>query len=329
MLEQVPPGSGSVKQVAMQKIQMSQLLSLMLALAALTSCMPQLYKDIHKRDVAAVRATVTAGADVNQYHNRNPPHPFAYDWCAVPLGYALLWKGKKYPPRCGSAGTDALIEACIIERFEIEMEIALILLENGADPNMRGRPHCSGTPERIPGVQMALLLQRLNKSDRQIRNEVMPSARELLRAMLKNGGNPKGSTIRDGIPLRLAAQLHDVQMVRMLLEAGAPPDLAMSAAKEEVLVLLVEHGGVMPAKQAGLLDLFMAMAEANKDVVISENTYLCKAECSSWSLTNKVLASATITTTSSTPTTAFRQKFGFPKWKCSGGGAANVHCDRQ
>ncbi len=213
---------------------------------------------VHGGSLEVVRALVEAGADVNR----------------APVGYrAWTWTGSLLPEAIrpvaeAAARSETPLTLALREGHEA---IALYLLEQGADPRLPNGQ--AETPlELAAGGGLTRALERLLALgldpdgerlrplpfDRVPGNEGLRRDSPLLRAalqgrveaarlLLEAGADPDLPGLAGRTPLLAAAARGDAAMVRLLLEAGADPEQA-GARGERPLHLAAAHGHLEVAR---------------------------------------------------------------------------------
>ena len=165
------------------------------------------------------------------------------------------------PTRCGReptlSGTTALVYAII----NVHFDLAAMLLEKGADPNIADT---SGMAALYAAVEMNTL-QWVQSRPAPILRDTLDGA-AIVKRLLARGADPNaklkaaplkisfdpGATLnfgRGATPLMRAAKTNDVEVMRLLLDAGADPSITL---QDGTTVLMIAAGqGLGPPRGDG------------------------------------------------------------------------------
>src|SRR3954470_4650850 len=222
-----------------------------------------------QNNAGAVRALVAAGADKNE---RSKLLSFPeFKWETSGMVVTVLprggWTPLMYAARDGAAaaiaaladakadlnatdpdGTTALMYAITNAHFDT----AAVLIEKGADPNVADS---TGTAALYSAVDMHTMGPMLSRPSPKLVDKLDPA--DIARMLIAKGANvnarlkrpiigrhhtPTGdASLGEGTtPLARAAKSNDLQLMHMLLDAGADPKLTL---KDRSTVLMIAAGG--------------------------------------------------------------------------------------
>src|SRR3954465_13070630 len=222
-----------------------------------------------QNNAAAVRALVSLGADTNE---RSKLLSFPeFKWETSGMVVTVLprggWTPLMYAARDGAAdavaaladaktdlnasdpdGTTALMYAIINAHFDT----AAVLIEKGADPNVADS---TGTTALYSAVDMHTMGPMLSRPSPKLVDKL--DSADIVRMLLAKGANvnarlkrpiigrhhtPAGdASLGEGTtPLARAAKSNDLQLMHLLLDAGADPKLTL---KDRTTVLMIASAG--------------------------------------------------------------------------------------
>jgi ankyrin repeat protein len=264
-----------------------------------------------RNNAAAVRLLVEAGADINARTGRAVPAPRQTQGAAAAQALVTNFEGGRsmfnsspatgftaylFAVRSGSIDTvkvlldagvnvnDTLSDgssALIVATANAHWELASLLLDRGADPNLAGagwsalhqavrirRPNIGfGTPGPIPTgtvdsieVIKKMIARGANVNARMSRNGMKDGQRNRL--------NRLGAT-----PFLLAAKNTDVEVMRLLVAAGADPSTPTADGTTPLMVAAGvaiwnpgEDGGSLPGQEPEVLEAVKMCVELGNDV---------------------------------------------------------------
>ena len=254
-----------------------------------------------QNNAAAVNALVELGADVNARSNllSFPEFKFETSGMVVTVLPRGGWTPLMYAARDGAIdavralaesnadlnltdpdGTTALVLAIINAHFDT----AAALLEKGADPNVVDSTgmtalyaavdmHTLGPMLSRPSPKLVDSIDAADLTKLLLARRANPNAR-LKRPMIGRHHTPTGdASLGEGTtPLARAAKSNDLQVMRMLLEAGADPTLTL---KDRTTVLMIAAAGgavvgayaaAIPVTEETSLEAIKLCAERGVDV---------------------------------------------------------------
>jgi ankyrin repeat protein len=228
---------------------------------------------------AAIKALVAAGAGMNAHSKvlSFPEYKYETNGMAVFLLPHGGWTALMYAARQNALdavatladlkadlnavdadGTTALQLAII----NLHYDLATLLLGKGADPNIADS---TGMTALYAAADMRAPAGMMTRPDPKLRDEI--DAAGMVKVLLDHGANPNArlnkpiigrhnnlvgdTSLGDGAtPLMRAAKANDVNVMRLLLDAGADPTITlkdrtttgMVATSLEAIKMLVEHG---------------------------------------------------------------------------------------
>jgi ankyrin repeat protein len=222
-----------------------------------------------QNNAAAVKALVAAGADKNERSKllSFPEFKFETSGMVVTVLPRGGWTPLMYAARDGAKdavaalaevnadlnatdpdGTTALMYAIINAHFDT----AAVLIEKGADPNVADS---TGTTALYSAVDMHTMGPMLSRPSPKLVDKL--DASDVVRLLIDHGAgvNPRlkrpiigrhhtptgDASLGEGTtPLARAAKSNDLQLMRMLLDAGADPKLTL---KDRTTVLMIAAAG--------------------------------------------------------------------------------------
>ncbi len=194
-------------------------------------------------DLESARILLGAGVDVNELTARGPDarRDLTGGPCVNNYGDSRRgWPGEG--PFCFVP--DANPSALVMATANGHQELALFLLDKGADPNSTDAYGWTALHHAVPEGWVAIG-QTLTGGHHKPRPERRPNMPELVEALLSHGANPNAritghfsplsqftnqtsnNSPIGGTPFALAAAAADVRIMRALLDAGADPHLKL------------------------------------------------------------------------------------------------------
>jgi uncharacterized protein len=227
----------------------------------------------------AVRALVEAGADTNAHSKvlDFPEYKYETNGMAVFLLPHGGWTALMYAARQNAVEAAAMLAdlradlnavdadgttALELAVINLHYDLATLLLNKGADPNVVDG---TGMAALYAAIDMRAPANMMTRPDPKLRDEI--DAAGMVKVLLLHRANPNqrlskpiigrhnnlvgDTSLGEGAtPLMRAVKGNDLQMMRLLLDAGADPTItlkdrttpAMLATSLDAIKLLVEHG---------------------------------------------------------------------------------------
>jgi ankyrin repeat protein len=253
-----------------------------------------------ENNAAAIQVLVESGADINaRSHTLTYPQ---FKWVVSGMVSTSLprggWTPLMYAARQNAThavraladlradlnlrdpeGATALVIAIINAHFDV----AAMLLEKGADPNIADE---TGMAALYAAVDMHTLGPMLSRPVPKLVDKL--DAADLVKILLSHGANPNArlkrpilgrhhdggdASLGDGTtPLMRAAKANDVPVLRMLLEGGADPFLTQKDYTNALLIAAAGGGRVgayaspYPVSEAGAIEAIKILVEYGVDV---------------------------------------------------------------
>jgi len=221
-----------------------------------------------QRQSAVVEELIRGGADIHAgSKNKHTPLMFAAQQNDVETARILLRAGAK--PNHGSGDMSALIIASAMGHTKM----VDLLLDNGADPNVSD----------WRGYNPLLLVVR--DSNYGIDLAQKDSIVAIVNSLLKHGANPnlrlkqpKAQTITEisldgATPLVLAAEVNNVEVVKLLLDAGADPRIPTEQGTTALILAAGAGTDIQrarsPAERATAIETAKLLVEHGVDVNVS------------------------------------------------------------
>jgi ankyrin repeat protein len=249
---------------------------------------------------AAVRVLVEAGADLNARSvNLNYPD---FKWAVAAMVSTSLprggWTPLMYAAQQNSTGAaralaDAKADlnlrdpegatALVIAIINAHFDLAVMLLEKGADPNVADD---TGMAALYAAVDMHTLGPMLTRPVPKLVDKL--DAADLVNVLLSRGANPNArlkrpipgrhhdrgdASLGDGtMPLMRAARTNDVPVMRLLLEGGADPFLTQKDSTNALMIVAASgervsaYPSTVPVSEAGAIEAITLLVEYGVDV---------------------------------------------------------------
>ena len=249
---------------------------------------------------AAVQVLVESGADINARSNTLSYPQFKWvvsgmvstslprgGW--TPLMYAARQNATDAARALADAKADLNLRdpegatALVIAIINAHFDLAAVLLEKGADPNVADETGMAGL---YAAVDMHTLGPMLSRPVPKLVDKL--DAADLVKILLAKGANPNArlkrpvlgrhhdggdASLGDGTtPLMRAAKANDVPVLRLLLEGGADPFLTQKDYTSALMIAAAGGGRVgayaspFPVSEAGAIEAIKVLVEYGADV---------------------------------------------------------------
>lgn len=202
----------------------------------------EIHGDAGDGNLMAVKKYVRKGGDVNKKHKANGRNILSY---AVVSGNKELVEYLISEGANANDGEDGRDTPLHYAARENNPEIVKLLLSSGANPNVFAEdyenPYVGTAHMYFPHKGTALHWSLCSdKNINQIKNTIM--------TLLDAGANPNVESPSIAAPLEYAIQIHDMQIVKMLIDKGANANVGVALHRavllenEAMVKLLVENG---------------------------------------------------------------------------------------